>query len=344
MSDNNSAENDNIQFQITILQFLEGLPEQLSNRLYIKPSSCLTVFSFFNESVECLKKLHILYEKNDSFKLNSSFQKQLINSLTGGGERQNFELVDNTCKTNIEDTYEIDTYANEKWESVLHFMVGTSAKKDHPNKSVLQLLKKSGLMTNFNGETQITSKGFQFLLQDICFQIWIILLQYLNMQEEEETDIVSVLGLFFQVGSLEFAQKYKVENLTELESKVFRDLMELGFIYKPNDSSRTYIPTRLVSILTGASNSSVKSTITMLNNRFDNKNNQNMLSNSTQYSEREVKDSGFIILETNYRLYAYTDCNVLDYARPSSSQRKSSSSAHYSVRPNPPMGTRKKSN
>ncbi|OMJ13768.1 RNA polymerase II transcription factor B subunit 2, partial [Smittium culicis] len=149
-------------------------------------------------------------------------------------------------------------------------MVGTSAKKDHPNKSVLQLLKKSGLMTNFNGETQITSKGFQFLLQDICFQIWIILLQYLNMQEEEETDIVSVLGLFFQVGSLEFAQKYKVENLTELESKVFRDLMELGFIYKPNDSSRTYIPTRLVSILTGASNSSVKSTITMLNNRFDN--------------------------------------------------------------------------
>ncbi|OLY81319.1 RNA polymerase II transcription factor B subunit 2 [Smittium mucronatum] len=268
MADQNQSESEESHFQITILEFLEKLPEQLTNRLYRKPTSCLAVFS---------------------------------------GDRENFELLNDMHYNSTEETEEIDDYANEKWESVLHFMVGTSEKKDHPNKSVLQLLRKSGLVTNSNGENQISSKGFQFLLQDICSQIWIILLQYLNMQEDGESDIVSVLGLFFQLGSLEFGRKYRVQNMTDLENRVFKDLTELGFIYKLKDGSHSFIPTRLVSILTGASNTSIRATIAMLNSRNNSKNNQNILSNSTQYSEVDVKDSGFIILETNYRLYAYTD-------------------------------------
>jgi transcription initiation factor TFIIH subunit 4 len=56
------------------------------------------------------------------------------------------------------------------------------------------------------GGLQITNKGFQFLLQDVNTQVWAFLLQYLDMAEVLQMDLVEVLNFLFQLGSLELGQ------------------------------------------------------------------------------------------------------------------------------------------
>lgn len=53
---------------------------------------------------------------------------------------------------------------------------------------------------------KITSKGFQFLLEDVNTQLWNILLRYMTMAEEREMDLVEVLAFLFMLGSLELGR------------------------------------------------------------------------------------------------------------------------------------------
>jgi predicted transcriptional regulator len=66
-------------------------------------------------------------------------------------------------------------------------LVGTPC--DKTPTAVKKLLEDSGLMANRAAQGQdpqlvITQKGFQFLLQDVKFQIWAFLLQYLETASE----------------------------------------------------------------------------------------------------------------------------------------------------------------
>nr|KAJ3422193.1 RNA polymerase II transcription factor B 52 kDa subunit [Polyrhizophydium stewartii] len=119
-----------------------------------------------------------------------------------------------------------------------------------------------------DGELRITSKGFQFLLQD-----------QLNMQ------LVEVLNFFFQLGSLELGQDYSIETLTPTQKHMLDDLKHLGLIYQRKKKSTRFYPTRLATSLTSGSSMSVS------------------LTSRDQAAESE----GFIIVETNYRVYAYTN-------------------------------------
>lgn len=53
---------------------------------------------------------------------------------------------------------------------------------------------------------QITSRGFQFLLEDVNTQLWDLLLQYLSLAESNDLDIVDVLACLFMLGSLELGK------------------------------------------------------------------------------------------------------------------------------------------
>lgn len=51
-------------------------------------------------------------------------------------------------------------------------------------------------------DLNITSKGFQFLLEDVNTQLWDLLLEYLEQAE----DTVQTLGFLFLLGSLELGK------------------------------------------------------------------------------------------------------------------------------------------
>ncbi len=104
-------------------------------------------------------------------------------------------------------------------------------------------------------------------------------------------DTVDVLSFLFMLGSLELGIPYSKANLTPTQTQMLLDLGDFGIIYQPNPSSSFFYPTRLATTLTSDStnlHSSLASSAT------------------TNPSANTPTPSGFIVIETNYRLYAYT--------------------------------------
>eukprot|EP00842_Homolaphlyctis_polyrhiza_P001942 jgi/Hompol1/2749/HPOL_000638-RA len=244
--------------------------------------------SHFQDSIARLRRLHIINQYVQDgvvlFAVNKIFQENLHNALVGGGNHTSFGKPSDSIDKHQPDTAFLDNYSKECWESVLHYLVGTPS--DKKPKAILKLLEKSGLMTAAGGtarpnedpDLRITSKGFQFLLQDINSQIWAFLLQYLEMSEQLNMELVEVLNFFFQLGSLEFGQDYSVDALTETQKSMLDDLKPLGLVFQRKRKSTRFYPTRLATSLT---------------------------SGVSALAESDIE--GFIIVETNYRVYAYTN-------------------------------------
>ena len=162
-------------------------------------------------------------------------------------------------------------------------MVG-SEQSSVPRKTVLYLLQRAGLMQPDEvtpAQFNITSAGFQFLLQDVNSQLWVLLLQYLSMAEERNMELVEVLAFFFTVGSLELGRCYETAGLSPTQLQMLEELSDYGLVFRPNRNSKYFFPTRLATTLTSAT-----------------------APNLSMSSDQE--EQGYVILETNYRVYAYT--------------------------------------
>ncbi|XP_032872755.1 general transcription factor IIH subunit 4-like [Amblyraja radiata] len=86
----------------------------------------------------------------------------------------------------------------ERWEVILHFMVGSPSAA--VSQDLSQLLIQAGLMKSEGTEAPcITSAGFQFLLLDTSSQLWYFMLQYLHTAETRKMDLVEILSFVFQL-------------------------------------------------------------------------------------------------------------------------------------------------
>jgi transcription initiation factor TFIIH subunit 4 len=137
---------------------------------------------------------------------------------------------------------------------------------------------------------RITHSGFAFLLQDVNAQIWTLLLQYLEYSTTLQMDPVDVLHFLFMLGSLELGQDYSTSMLTDTQHNMLDDLRDYGIVFQRKAKSRRFYPTRLATSLTSG-------TTSLLSN----------LNSSPTAGLSDPTSQGFIILETNYRLYAYTN-------------------------------------
>ncbi|KAI8993191.1 TFIIH basal transcription factor complex subunit 2 [Pilobolus umbonatus] len=322
-------------FKTNVYEYLETLPTIIFMRLFEKPSTCLAIFRLLpslgrqiimsllyveapisiddiqswvnkegqkklSEALLKLSRLRMLDQNGDVLTMNETFRREFKNALTGGGTQQSFGLpCPSPDKYAVEIGY-LDHYATTQWESILHYMVGTSLTKK-PSRGVLNLLERSKLMqrsSEGSDQLQITNKGFQFLLQDVNTQVWAFLLQYLDMAEVLQMDLVEVLNFLFQLGSLELGENYSVETLTQTQLQMLEDLRDYGIVYQRKKASKRYYPTRLATTLTSG-NAALASTVIRHTSTVDGK--------VTKAADDEAIDQGFVILETNYKLYAYTD-------------------------------------
>ena len=101
---------------------------------------------------------------------------------------------------------------------------------------------------------------------------------------------VEVLSFLFMLGSLELGRAYSTTTLTETQQKMLSFLLDFGLVYIPPESSDYFFPTRLSTTLTSDS-----SALRSVSAGFD-----AALTSSSDGAK------GFIVIETNYRLYAYT--------------------------------------
>ena len=102
-------------------------------------------------------------------------------------------------------------------------------------------------------------------------------------------DSVDVLSFLFMLGSLELGQDYSTANLTATQLQMLDDLNDFGIIYRRSPQSDRFYPTRLATTLTSDAGALPNADASISNS-----------------SAGPGSGKGFIIVETNYRLYAYT--------------------------------------
>ncbi|NXW67542.1 TF2H4 factor, partial [Hirundo rustica] len=174
----------------------------------------------------------------------------------------------------------LDKYAEERWEVVLHFMVGSPSAA--VSQDLAQLLVQAGLMKSEGGEPPcITSAGFQFLLLDTPAQLWFFILQYLRGAEARGMDLVEILSFLFQLSFSTLGKDYSVEGMSESLLTFLQHLREFGLVFQRKRKSRRFYPTRLaIALASGTAMGTAAGT--------------------------EPDSHGFVLVETNYRIYAYT--------------------------------------
>jgi len=296
---------------IALHEFLVKQDARVIDELYRHPATCMSVFRelpqiakhiiirilFINQQIakplieswvadehrekfevamEIITGLRIWENTNDgiAFNLNNSFRTYLQEALFGGGEtwRPAVETlgVDKNAKT-IE---QLDAYTKERWDQILSFLTQEQGKL---SEEVISLLKYAGLC-DANGE-----KRFQFLLLDRSSQVWYLLVQYLGYVQKLGLSLVNVLAFVLQLGYCSFGTDYPCDNSNHEIGRVIQHFREMGLIFKRKSKEQRFYPTRLAQSIS--------------------------IAGGKKASSEDVQEQ-FILVETNYRIYAYTDSEL----------------------------------
>lgn len=301
--------------------YLKTLPSAVLDLLYNHPATCLAIFRDLPEltkhvvmrllfcdaptsqtvitswvltpyqqeyatNLKVLTQLRIWKEAPggmSSCQLNESFRNNLKVALLGGGNPWVGSGLMETDKYS-KDVEFLDSYATERWECLLHYMVQSKEGSGGISKDTIETLKHSGLVKNATlTECFITPAGFQFLLMDTASQVWQFMLQYLNTVDARNLNLVETLSFLFQLSFMTLGKDYSTDGMTEAQLKFLQNLRELGLVYQRKRKSQRFYPTRLATYLATTKGGA---------------------------EATHLPKQGYVMLETNYRVYAYTDSSL----------------------------------
>ncbi|XP_062905909.1 general transcription factor IIH subunit 4-like [Mobula hypostoma] len=213
--------------------------------------------------------------------LNPIFKENLRIALLGRGKVWADDTSQLGPDKHARDIPSLDKYTMEWWEVILHFMVGSPSAA--VSQDLAQLLIQARLMKSERMEAPcITSAAFQFLLLDISSQLWYFMLQYLQTAESRKMDLVEILSFVFQLSFSMLGTDYSVEGMSDSLLTFLQHLREFGLVFQRKFKSQGFYPTRLaINLALGVSGSAI-----------------------------DVRCQGYIVVETNYRIYAYTDSEL----------------------------------
>lgn len=254
----------------------------------LKTLRALRVFVDAEACAESLDGSQALDGQSALLSLNPTFASQLRNTVTcsvapvfGG----------NLTSTSERTVDELDLFSGSRLERILCFSIENSDSVPDPSPEMQRALASTGILCPVDGGRLMTisSIGFQFLLRDSYSQVWILLRDIVNVRFAGfELD---ALKLVFQISFARCTKAYSTDPLSQSQLVLIEYLDELGIVALDAQSGSFY-PTRLgVNLVASTSRSadSVSST-------------ENQLVAPTVSSSGDIK----IIVETNFRLYAYT--------------------------------------
>lgn len=128
------------------------------------------------------------------------------------------------------------------------------------------------------------------MLEDRQTQLWQILVFYASDKQQQGENAADIISLFFSLGCMQLGQDYSASKSFPRSRDILDDLEQYGFIYRQNGGGRhsdRFFPTHLATSLCSGDSSVSRS--------------------------QSADDKRFLILETNYKIYAYTS-NELEIA------------------------------
>lgn len=246
---------------------------------------------------DALKKLCIFLKKPvsaqlNAWTLNEVFKANLKVALVGGGQKWDVQPMtekdDKRPKDESQFFSMLESYPLDRWEQILHFMVGL---KDENFQGVSSdtrqaLVHSKLIMFEPNDSVPIiTSDGFQFLLMDTKSQIWLFVLKLLELKDSVDSkgsNLADCLTFLLQLNFSTHGRDYSTSGLNETIANFLQTLREIGLIYQRSRKDGRFYPTKLV---------------------ID-------LASGLRDVKTDVHRKGFIIVESNYRLYAYTESRL----------------------------------
>uniref|UniRef100_T1IVL1 General transcription factor IIH subunit 4 n=1 Tax=Strigamia maritima TaxID=126957 RepID=T1IVL1_STRMM len=172
-------------------------------------------------SVQALKNLQLWSEVSmpgglPGWLLHGTFRKNTKTALLGGGKPWSTTASLEPDKYAKDITF-LDKYAMERWEAILHYMVGGTQPTEGISGDTAAILIHAGLMKSEEDSATpvITSDGFQFLLMETCSQVWYFMLQYLDTVESRNLNLVDCLSFVFQLSFSMLGKDYTTEGMNE---------------------------------------------------------------------------------------------------------------------------------
>ncbi len=238
----------------------------LVNSMHI---SRLSSIKTARESSKVLLKMNLAHITNDVIYLDNNFREGLLSGFCTDNFSERFPVRKDSFSLSKQKA-EAARLPEEKLHGILKFLVDNRAES---SKHIRDVLFYSDLISSNNG---ITSKGFEFLLNTKKTQVWLLIanaIQFFARDVNEESSMILDL--------MEICTKHGIEACAPVkESSVWFDFCEaLGIFYRC--SSDVLIINN--SLIFDYSHSSPKVSL-------------HNLQNSHKH----------LILETNYKIYAYT--------------------------------------
>ncbi|KAL2627300.1 hypothetical protein AAZV13_07G164900 [Glycine max] len=133
---------------------------------------------------------------------------------------------------------------------------------------------------------KLTESGFQFLLMDTNAQLWYIIREYISNSEDRGVDAADLISFMLELSFHVIGEAYSVDTLTSFQRTIINDLADLGLVkIQQGRKGSWFIPTKLATNL------------------------------SMSLADSSSRKQGFVVVETNFRVYAYSTsklhCEIL---------------------------------
>ncbi|KAK6932556.1 Transcription factor TFIIH subunit p52/Tfb2 [Dillenia turbinata] len=250
-------------------------------------------YSKHKVALDRLVQLRVFSEISDSRKretsyiLNPTFQANLQKHLVYGGVLPR-EPMSSAITNRLPSLEDLEAYALEQWECFLLQLINSAQAERHSNiSSSMMKVFQRGLLSQRDKEApKLTEHGFQFLLMDTNAQLWYIIREYISNSEERGVDSADLISFLLELSFHATGEAYNVNTLTEFQKCIIKDLADLGLVKLQQGRKESwFIPTKLASNL------------------------------SVSLSDTSSREQGFVVVETNFRMYAYSssklNCEIL---------------------------------
>ncbi|XP_065879040.1 general transcription and DNA repair factor IIH subunit TFB2 [Euphorbia lathyris] len=215
-------------------------------------------------------------KKETSYRLNPTFQTHLRKHIINGGVLPR-EPMDSTIK--LPSLEELEAYALGQWECFLLQLInsGQAEKLTNFSSSMINILRRGLLSQRDKEAPRLTESGFQFLLMDTNGQLWYIIREYISNSEERGIDPADLMSFLLELSFHITGKGYNMNTLTEVQRTTIKDLGDLGLVKLQQGRKESwFIPTQLATNL------------------------------SVSLTDSSSRKQGFVMVETNFRLYAYS--------------------------------------
>ncbi|KAJ0081652.1 hypothetical protein Patl1_10776 [Pistacia atlantica] len=249
----------------------------------------------------------------------------LLYSLGGALPR---EPMPSNVTVRLPSLEELEAYALGQWECFLLQLISSSqAEKTTNFSSSMMKVFQRGLLTqrlyflpNFSPwdkeSPRLTESGFQFLLMDTNAQLWYIVREYITNSQDRgvsQADLISfLLELSFHVAG----EAYNINTLSDPQRNMIKDFADLGLVkLQQGRKDSWFIPTKLatnlsVSLTESSSRKEVYWLIAFLAHTC-----MEAPLKAHDFLDCVLKYVGFVVVETNFRMYAYSTsklhCEIL---------------------------------